>query len=114
MLSSKETLISIVRVLGLVLFVLALGASFILWQQWNAKRQQPSSQDSPKQPASQEATDQSKKAILESLSAPQDVPQDTNEEKKQILEELSAPPTQSAPSDEEKKKILESLSAPNQ
>jgi seryl-tRNA(Sec) selenium transferase len=99
----KETLGSALRVVGIVLFLLVLAFSFILWQQWNAKRQQA---------PQGETIDEQKKAILESLSAPP--PQYTNEEKQQILKSLSAPSSQPALSDEEKKSILESLSAPQQ
>ena len=56
--------------------------------------------------------EQTKKQILESLSAPPGAPQYTDEEKRNILESLSAPSDQPTLSDEEKKKILESLNAP--
>ena len=108
----RETLFSILRVVGLVLFLLVLGMSFILWQQWNAKREAL-----PEAPKSQELTDGQltdgqKKAILESLSAPAGGPQYTPEEKGEILQGLSAPVNQPTMSVEEKKKILDSLSTP--
>ena len=102
----QETLVSVLRVLGLTLFFLVLGISFIFWQQRQAKLEPPET------PTRQELTDQQKKAILDSLAAPQDAPQYTDEEKKQILRSLLAPSNDPALSDEEKKKILESLSAP--
>lgn len=56
--------------------------------------------------------EQTKKQILEGLSAPPGASQYTDEEKRQILESLSARPGQPALSEDEKKVILESLSAP--
>jgi len=103
----KETIVSVLRVLGLTLVLLVLGTSFIVWQQWNATKDQL-----PEAPKSQELTDQQKKAILESLSASPNASQYTKEEKEQVLQNLSAPLDQPMLSEEEKKRILESLSAP--
>lgn len=58
--------------------------------------------------------EQTKKQILESLSAPPGAPQYTDEEKRQILENLSTSPDQPTLSEDEKKTILESLSAPQE
>jgi len=105
----RETALSILRVVGFALFLLILALSFILWQQWNARREQL-----PEAPKSQELTDEQKKAILESLSVPPGAERYTSEEKRQILETLSAPSELQPLSEEEKKRILDSLNAPSQ
>jgi len=107
----RETLFSILRVVGLVLFLLVLGLAFIMWQQWQV-REQVRKEEGPQAPSRQELTDQQKRAILESLSVPAGGPQYTTEEKREILQNLSAPVSQPAMSIEEKKKILDSLSSP--
>ena len=96
-----------IKVVVFVLVLLVPAIFFILWQQWQARREA-----SPEAQQKQELTDQQKKEILEKLSAPPGARQYTPEEKRQILESLSAPSEQQPLSEEEKKAILESLSKP--
>ena len=105
----RETLFSMLRIVGFALVLLVLAISFILWQQWEVKKERmvEESQD-------QEPINQQKKEILESLSAPPGVERYTAEEKRQILENLSVSSEQTPLSEEEKKRILDSLSAPPQ
>lgn len=108
----KEQLLPVLRILRIALFVvLAIIVGVIVYFQQRG----PGDEKGKEIPTRKdELTEQKKKAILESLSAPSDTPQYTKEEKKRILENLSAPSDQPTLSDEEKKAILESLSAPQQ
>jgi len=105
---------SILRVVGLVLFLLVLVLFFILWQQQQAKKEKES-QAPAGQETRQELTVEQKVEILEKLSLPPEASQYTVEEKIRTLESLSALQNTERVLDEaEKKRILESLNAPRQ
>lgn len=106
--SKKEKILSLLRPAGFVLLFVIIGLIVYLIQQ------EPERSGEAFPQTQKPLTDEQKKEVLESLSAPAGAPKYTDKEKQKILEDLSAPSGKTPLSEEEKKKILESLSVPQE
>lgn len=107
----KEKIIAWLRPAGLVLLIIITGLLFLFYVSQRGPKEKVEEKGRPLHTL----TDEEKKEILQSLSAPEGAESRyTDEEKQKILKSLSAPSSEPILSEEEKKKILESLSAPQE
>jgi len=81
-----QTLVFILRVIGFLFILLVLAVSFILWQQWQVKKERI-----VEEPKNQEVIEQYKKEVSERLAAPLDAKQYTADEKRRIMDSLRRP-----------------------